>query len=558
MSSLVSDFIINPVARTVRRLSSPFSTGPASPEPVRPFSHHYTAVGNGDAIAECDASPTPFPSLRRFARSPDIALGARSPPLMIPQRRAATAPIENDPSRPSTAPSAVPLRVEMERHEASDTEATVAERAVPEPYIATDDETQAAQKRPRQLPADDGMNRMRRRILSIQCSNITFDQKRYLMQQLLTENYANAKRAKTAAEGKVEALIPRTEYPGYPETPSASNSRDLGFGGSALETLKSWTGLDGKASINVSEEDRMPTYVPMSATIIDDDEEDSDDADTAEGAALILGCEHYRRNVKLQCVTCEKWYTCRLCHDAAEEHTLPRKLTKHMLCMLCGHAQKASDACTNCGESAAHYYCNICKLWSDDVNKPIYHCDDCGICRVGHGLDKDFFHCKTCRACISITQNDHKCIERATDADCPICGENMFASPKTVIFMECGHSIHRACFNQYMSSSYKCPICSKSIVNMEALFTNLANLIQEQPMPEDYRDVKSVVLCNDCSAKCSTQYHFLGLRCQICKSFNTAELDRSPMPSETRINEGAPGQENRTPASPPIQAHPQI
>ncbi|ROW03963.1 hypothetical protein VSDG_01064 [Cytospora chrysosperma] len=540
MSSLVSDFIINPVARTVRQLSSsPFSAGAASPEPARPFSHDYTAVGNGHAVSECNAVPIPLPSLGRFARSPDIALGARSPPLMIPQRRAATAPVELDPSRPSTAPPAAPLIVEMERHEhpeVSDVENTIGGQAAPGSHVATDDGTQAAQNRAHPLPADDGMKHLRQRILSIQSSSITHDQKRYLMQQLLTESYANAKRAKTVAQGKVEIRPRQNGYLEDPETPSASTSREIGFGVTALETIKSWTGLDGKAAIHASDEDRLPTYVPTSATVVVDDEEDSDDVGNVEGAALVLGCNHYRRNVKMQCVTCEKWYTCRLCHDEVEEHTLPRRLTKHMLCMLCGHPQKVSDTCVNCNESAARYYCSICKLWSDDVHKPIYHCDECGICRVGHGLDKDFFHCKTCRACISITQtNDHKCIERATDADCPICGENMFASPKTVIFMECGHSIHRACFNQYMASSYKCPICSKSIVNMEALFTNLANHIQEQPMPEEFRNVRSVVLCNDCSAKSSTQFHFLGLRCQICKSFNTAELDRSPMPGEGMV-----------------------
>lgn len=67
---------------------------------------------------------------------------------------------------------------------------------------------------------------------------------------------------------------------------------------------------------------------------------------------------------------------------------------------------------------------------------------------------------------------------------------------------------------------------------MDALFLNLANIIKEQPMPQEFQDVRSVIFCNDCSAKCSTPYHFLGLRCQICQSFNTMELDRSPMPVE--------------------------
>lgn len=206
------------------------------------------------------------------------------------------------------------------------------------------------------------------------------------MQQVLTENYTNLRHAKAVAHGKIEAPVPRKEVP------LASGSREFGFGTTALETLKSWTGLEERVIIQASEQDAQPTYVPWSPTALDlEDLEDPMDEGEFEPQ---LGCQHYKRNVRIQCAQCDKWYTCRLCHDAEEDHTLPRRLTKHMLCMLCGHAQKASDTCVNCGESAAQYYCSICKLWSDDVNKPIYHCDDCGICRVGHGLDKDFFHCK--------------------------------------------------------------------------------------------------------------------------------------------------------------------
>lgn len=78
---------------------------------------------------------------------------------------------------------------------------------------------------------------------------------------------------------------------------------------------------------------------------------------------------------------------------------------------------------------------------------------------------------------------------------------------------------------------------------MDALFMNLANIIKEQPMPEEFQNVRSVILCNDCSAKCSTAYHFLGLRCEVCQSYNTVELDRSPMPGYTSENEQEPNQE---------------
>lgn len=107
----------------------------------------------------------------------------------------------------------------------------------------------------------------------------------------------------------------------------------------------------------------------------------------------------------------------------------------------------------------------------------------------------------------------------------------MFDSPLSVIFMECGHPIHKSCFDQYMATSYKCPLCNKSIVKMDALFLNLSNIIKEQPMPEDWKDVRSILLCNDCSAKSSAPFHFLGLQCENCHSYNTIELQRSANPA---------------------------
>jgi tyrosyl-DNA phosphodiesterase 2 len=134
-----------------------------------------------------------------------------------------------------------------------------------------------------------------------------------------------------------------------------------------------------------------PTYAQVeSFPGANSDIEESDDVEPVQP----LGCRHYKRNVKLQCFTCGGWYTCRFCHDETEDHILPRKETRNMLCMLCGSAQPASDICANCGIRAAWYYCGICKLWNDDANKSIYHCADCGICRVGRGIGKDFIHCK--------------------------------------------------------------------------------------------------------------------------------------------------------------------
>ena len=121
-------------------------------------------------------------------------------------------------------------------------------------------------------------------------------------------------------------------------------------------------------------------------------------------------------------------------------------------------------------------------------------------------------------------EHSHKCIERVADCDCPICGDYMFTSPHPVVFMLCGHGIHKACYDEHMKSSYKCPICNKSTVNMESQFRNLDRAIDSQPMPPQFQDIKAMVSCNDCYAKSAVKYHWLGLKCAICDSYNTAQL----------------------------------
>lgn len=117
----------------------------------------------------------------------------------------------------------------------------------------------------------------------------------------------------------------------------------------------------------------------------------------------------------------------------------------------------------------------------------------------------------------------------------------MFTSPKPVVFMNCGHSIHGRCYEEHMRRSYKCPICNKSLLNMETQFRQLELEILSQPMPPEFRDTKAVVLCNDCSGKSTVPYHWLGLKCAICSSYNTVELRIGvprPRPANT---DGAPG-----------------
>ncbi|KAK6339067.1 hypothetical protein TWF696_009857 [Orbilia brochopaga] len=321
------------------------------------------------------------------------------------------------------------------------------------------------------IPEDDGHRILREKLVEIQKSSLTDRERAQRMHSLMTEKY-----------------LKRT---GQRPVISPANSRPRSM-------------VEGDP-FNVTEEDKEPSY-----------------ANDEEG---ILGCAHYRRNVKLQCSTCDKWYLCRFCHDDKEDHALIRKDTKNMLCMFCGTAQPAAQTCRQCVRYAAIYYCDKCKLWDDDPTRTIYHCNDCGICRIGRGLGKDFFHCKKCGVCMSIElEGQHRCIERSTDCDCPICGEYLFTSVNTVVFMTCGHSIHLDCYNEHMKTSYRCPTCTKSVFNMESRFRYLDYEIQRQPLPDPYKFWHCHIICNDCSAKSDVPFHFLGLKCDTCKSYNTCEV----------------------------------
>jgi hypothetical protein len=193
--------------------------------------------------------------------------------------------------------------------------------------------------------------------------------------------------------------------------------------------------------------------------------------------------------------------------------------------MNCGKDQPAGQECIDCKEKISRYYCKECKLWDDDPRKEIYHCYDCGICRIGKGLGKDYFHCKTCNVCMAIgLQGRHKCIERNLESDCPICGEYMFTSTSTVIFMPCGHCMHHKCHQQYIQTSYQCPTCLKSLTDVSEYFKRIDQAIEEHKMPPEYNNSYSHIYCNDCEKKCHAKYHFMYHKCAFCKGYNTKIL----------------------------------
>lgn len=99
-------------------------------------------------------------------------------------------------------------------------------------------------------------------------------------------------------------------------------------------------------------------------------------------------------------------YTCRFCHDEQETHTVKRKEVTELICVLCDTRQPVQATCQKCHCRFGKYTCLECNLF-DDVDKKQYHCNGCGICRLG-GRDR-FFHCAKCNMCLPVElQNGHK------------------------------------------------------------------------------------------------------------------------------------------------------
>jgi len=77
-------------------------------------------------------------------------------------------------------------------------------------------------------------------------------------------------------------------------------------------------------------------------------------------------------------------------HAPPSWHELDRKCVSDVQCALCHTVQPVAEACLACGTAFGRYTCLECRFFDDDVRKGQFHCDKCGICRVG-GRD-NFFH----------------------------------------------------------------------------------------------------------------------------------------------------------------------
>lgn len=244
-----------------------------------------------------------------------------------------------------------------------------------------------------------------------------------------------------------------------------------------------------------------------------------------------FGCKHYRRRCKIRAPCCNDVFDCRHCHNEAKNaeepdpwkrHDIPRHKVESVICSLCNTEQEVQQNCKNCGVCMGKYFCDTCKFYDDETSKQQFHCDSCGICRIGGR--NNFFHCNRCGCCyaMALKTEGHPCVEKSMHHNCPVCFEYLFDSIRDITVMPCGHTMHLECCHEMQAhGQYSCPICSKSVCDMSKLWKELDEEVASTPMPDDYRDKKVWILCNDCQTTSQVYYHVVALKCSHCISYNT-------------------------------------
>lgn len=293
-------------------------------------------------------------------------------------------------------------------------------------------------------------------------------------------------------------------------------------------------------------------------------------------------CEHYpnKKCYKFYFGCCQVYDTCTRCHKSngcVKKDKDKDIILKKITCSECDLEQEPGEFCSGCSIKFSQSHCLICKVWT---NKEIYHCESCGICRIG--TKESLFHCDICEVCFPIESKDnHICYKGLREAKCVVCNDETYNSNMEFITPYCGHVAHVNCLKELIShNQYKCVVCRKSFVNMDSEWKRLKTLIINTPITNEMLNLKpddimispygkfkikkkkitekkdvlwegefidwiisfkqekkyakgilseSIlekyvgIYCNDCRTKSSVKYHFYGLECKSCGSFNTQQ-----------------------------------
>ena len=228
--------------------------------------------------------------------------------------------------------------------------------------------------------------------------------------------------------------------------------------------------------------------------------------------------------------------------------------------------------------------CGICRIGTSET---LYHCADCETCFNVDKSKGEIHSCVNKKENmkkkedVNDKSNNIKTI-KWSDGLCVVCAESIFNSQYESFPLPCSHFIHSNCFNEYISqSNYKCPHCKKSICDMNVQWDYIRKQIKLHPLPNGMipieifdivdtpigkfqvikinlssnnkimyegkfknwfvdkeqminvigtlnsnfvkKNLYKEIYCNDCGKNSTTQFHFYGLECKECGSFNTQE-----------------------------------
>lgn len=233
-------------------------------------------------------------------------------------------------------------------------------------------------------------------------------------------------------------------------------------------------------------------------------------------------CDHYLRKCRLVAPCCGNTYTCRICHDNCENHELDRYSVEEIICLQCETRQNIDVRCKKCQICFGNYTCLKCRMF-DDRDRKQFHCDQCRICRIGG--KENFFHCTKCDMCLAVTLKDsHKCVEKISRSDCPICLEDMHTSRTSLHVPSCGHMLHTQCYNGLRRKRlFTCPICCTSYEGVSSIWEEVDKIIAQTPMPDMVEVPIVKILCRDCHKMSEVPFHVFGLKCVECGSYNTCQ-----------------------------------
>uniref|UniRef100_A0A453FI86 CHY-type domain-containing protein n=1 Tax=Aegilops tauschii subsp. strangulata TaxID=200361 RepID=A0A453FI86_AEGTS len=144
----------------------------------------------------------------------------------------------------------------------------------------------------------------------------------------------------------------------------------------------------------------------------------SDEYERFEKGLMQYGCAHYRRRCRIRAPCCNEIFDCRHCHNESKRIRLKLILLGDMNfhAMNCSRSyahcvalnKRVRQTCISCGVCMGKYFCEVCKLFDDDVSKEQYHCHVCGICRIGGR--ENFFHCSKCGMLLFQSVEEQSCM----------------------------------------------------------------------------------------------------------------------------------------------------